>query len=185
MLKDSSPSKHNVMLSRHSNSRINATEGQEEKRPAKRIKLNHPEHEELEGRPSPTKHALAIPDSDADGDDEDLQQPSGNQKTDLESALPPISTDRAAIAAYETSHATEINTLSSEERLTTRKWVPGKSSIYVDAFNLALETVLEDESHLFDEVETKIFQCWRDLSYEAQYLYVPFSCSKIRVLVVS
>lgn len=42
----------------------------------------------------------------------------------------------------------------------------------MDAFNLALDTVLEEESHLFDEAETKVFEDWKALSYEAQYLYV-------------
>ncbi|RKF53630.1 Fanconi-associated nuclease 1-like protein [Golovinomyces cichoracearum] len=47
-----------------------------------------------------------------------------------------------------------------------------KSSIYVDAFNLALETVLEDERHLFDVKEIQIFAYWKELNYEAQFLYV-------------
>ena len=45
-----------------------------------------------------------------------------------------------------------------------------KSSLYVDAFNLALDTVLEDESYLFDEEEHKIFEVYRKLEYQAQYL---------------
>jgi len=55
-------------------------------------------------------------------------------------------------------------------RIDSRRWVRGKSSIYVDAFNLALDAVLEDEAHLFDDKETAVFAAWRDLSYEAQYL---------------
>jgi Fanconi-associated nuclease 1 len=47
-----------------------------------------------------------------------------------------------------------------------------KSSIYVDAFNLALDTVLDEESHLFDEKEMDVFRQWRELDYEAQYLWV-------------
>ena len=47
----------------------------------------------------------------------------------------------------------------------------GRSSIYVDAFNLALETVLEEESHLFNEPELAVFDNWKALDYEAQYLY--------------
>lgn len=145
-------------------------------RPSKRIRLSSPEEDNLsyESRtlsPPPSRDELIIPDSDADSDIEDLQHPVSSRKTDLESALPPIDIDKAAIAAYETSDITEGDT-SSDERLARRKWVPGRSSIYVDAFNLALDTVLEDESHLFDEAENRLFQCWRDLSYEAQYLYV-------------
>ena len=54
--------------------------------------------------------------------------------------------------------------------LNHRNWTKGKSSIYVDAFNLALETVLDDERHLFDEKEMEVFNQWRVLHYEAQYL---------------
>lgn len=44
-------------------------------------------------------------------------------------------------------------------------------SMYVDAFNLALDTVLKDESHLFSEAETEVFAKYRSLDYEAQNLY--------------
>lgn len=110
-----------------------------------------------------------IPDSEADSDDD---EPSSNftHKTNLESALPPIKTDKEAIAEYEATRAAETEGLDLRERLGQRKWVPGKSSIYVDAFNLALETVLEDEAHLFDEAEMAVFDQWRNLSYEGQYL---------------
>ena len=37
-------------------------------------------------------------------------------------------------------------------------------------FNLALDTVLDEESHLFDEAEKAVFEQWRALNYEAQYL---------------
>ncbi|KIH89717.1 fanconi-associated nuclease 1 [Sporothrix brasiliensis 5110] len=47
-----------------------------------------------------------------------------------------------------------------------------RSSIYVDAFNIALDTVLEQEEHLFNEKEKAVFSAWRSLDYEAQYLYV-------------
>lgn len=110
-----------------------------------------------------------IPDS-ATEDDEDGLPPPGSQ-TELESALPPISTDKEAIAAYEAARAAEDTAaLDLQGRLGQRKWIQGKSSIYVDAFNLALETVLDDEGHLFDEAEKRVFNCWRNLGYEAQYL---------------
>lgn len=93
------------------------------------------------------------------------------QKTDLESALPPVSTDAEAIEEYEAFKASqEENKANTEERLRDRKWIRGKSSIYVDAFNLALDTVLDEESHLFDEAEMEVFRVWRTLNYEAQYL---------------
>ena len=111
-----------------------------------------------------------IPDSEAESDDDYdfLSEP--NRKTDLESALPPVKTDKEAIAEYEATRAAEAENLDLKGRLGQRKWVAGKSSIYVDAFNLALETVLEDESHLFDEAEMAVFETWRGLSYEGQYL---------------
>ena len=112
-----------------------------------------------------------IPDSEAESDEDEEPVPNFSHKTDLESALPPVKTDKEAIAEYEATRAAEGN-LDLYERLGQRKWVKGKSSIYVDAFNLALETVLEDESHLFDEAEMAIFKLWRNLSYEGQYLWV-------------
>lgn len=118
-----------------------------------------------------SRQPAAVPDSDEESGNEDLeeQEPSSTQRTDLEQALPPIATDKEAIAEYETLRAQE-DTSNLQDRLGTRKWVQGKSSIYVDAFNLALETVLDEESHLFDEAETRVFEEWRALSYEAQYL---------------
>lgn len=44
------------------------------------------------------------------------------------------------------------------------------SSYYVDAFNMALDAVLETEAHLFNEKEKAVFNAWRHLDYEAQYL---------------
>lgn len=154
------------------------TDGQikPESRPTKRIKLSPSANDDQGHRPdrpvSPTKRALSPPVSGADSDEEETEKPSIVRRTDLESALPPIEIDGAAIAAYESSQAAKSDALSSEARLSARKWIPGRSSIYVDAFNLALDTVLEDESHLFDEGESMIFKYWQSLSYEAQYLYV-------------
>ena len=112
------------------------------------------------------------PSSEAEND-EDLRS---TQSTELESALPQVRTDKEAIAEYETSRAAGSTDLGDlYDRLGQRKWIQGKSSIYVDAFNLALETVLDDEAHLFDEAESRVFEEWRMLSYEAQYLYAP-SC---------
>lgn len=47
-----------------------------------------------------------------------------------------------------------------------------RSPIYVDAFNIALDTVLEQEEHLFNDREKAVFAAWREISYEAKYLYV-------------
>lgn len=119
---------------------------------------------------TPVRPSREIPDSEAESDDDDDLLLSGNGKTELESALLPVKTDKEAIAEYEATRAAEAEGLDLNGRLGQRKWVPGKSSIYVDAFNLALETVLEDESHLFDEAERAVFEQWRDMSYEGQYL---------------
>jgi Fanconi-associated nuclease 1 len=93
-----------------------------------------------------------------------------SSQTDLEISLPAIKIDEDAIEEYETSKNDAEPGL--HVRLRDGVWQRGKSSIYVDAFNLALETVLDEESHLFDEAEMDIFRQWRELSYESQYLYV-------------
>ncbi|KAJ5908046.1 hypothetical protein N7495_000728 [Penicillium taxi] len=96
-----------------------------------------------------------------------------SSQTDLETSLPVIQTDTNAIQEYETSHAAKIKDSDGlHARLRDSSWQKGKSSIYVDAFNLALETVLNEESHLFNEPELGVFQEWKNLSYESQYLYV-------------
>ncbi|KAF2459758.1 VRR-NUC domain-containing protein, partial [Lineolata rhizophorae] len=48
----------------------------------------------------------------------------------------------------------------------------GRRSVYVDAFEHALSTVLDDEGHLFDDAERTVFAAWRGLGYGARYLYV-------------
>jgi len=120
---------------------------------------------------SPRGFRDEIPDSDED-DESGLDEPSiPKRPTELESALPPVKTDKEAIDEYEAMRAAEDVPPDSKFRLTQRTWIKGKSSIYVDAFNLALETVLHDEAHLFDEKELEVFKQWRQLDYEAQYLY--------------
>ncbi|RAK98973.1 fanconi-associated nuclease 1 [Aspergillus ibericus CBS 121593] len=101
--------------------------------------------------------------------DNDAEIPS-NSQTELESSLPAVQTDNRAIEEYESSRA--VDEPSLEQRLRDGTWRKGRSSIYVDAFNLALETVLDEEAHLFDAAEMEVFKQWRELDYEAQYLYV-------------
>ncbi|KAL2139285.1 hypothetical protein VTI28DRAFT_5423 [Corynascus sepedonium] len=96
-------------------------------------------------------------------------------QTAFESSLPAVATDKDAIEKYEAQRASQVSSSNAEiasARIENRDWIRGKSSIYVDAFNLALDTVLEDESHLFDTKEKCVFEHWRGLGYEAQYLYV-------------
>ncbi|KAK4142599.1 VRR-NUC domain-containing protein [Dichotomopilus funicola] len=111
--------------------------------------------------------------------DQDVEEGAAIQpkhQTAFENSLPAIATDKEAIKEYEAMRASQLSQDDGEEkassRIDSRKWVRGKSSIYVDAFNLALDTVLDNESHLFDDKEKCVFAQWRDLSYEAQYLYV-------------
>ncbi|KAJ8115466.1 hypothetical protein OPT61_g2878 [Boeremia exigua] len=126
--------------------------------------------------PTPRKkrnHKDEVDGSDAENKDIVFKEEEKDTRTDLESALPPIDIGEEAVEAYEAFRASQEETSEgAEERLKDRSWVRGKSSLYVDAFNLALDTVLEEESHLFDKAETEVFRIWRDLNYEAQYLYV-------------
>lgn len=115
----------------------------------------------------PSSRRREIPDSE-DGDDEGGVALPGSP-TALESALPTIPTDKEAIEEYEAYKASE-QTL--QERPGKRSRGKGRSSIYVDAFNLALETVLQEEGALFDEAELDLFEQWQKLNYESQYLYV-------------
>ncbi|KAF2013425.1 hypothetical protein BU24DRAFT_424425 [Aaosphaeria arxii CBS 175.79] len=142
----------------------------EKSRPAKRPKLDP---SPSKPPPAPKFDSRGIPDSEAEEDDIVEEDAGPTKKTDLESALPPVKTDAEALEEYEAFKASQdADTGDAEGRLKDRKWIRGKSSLYVDAFNLALDTVLDEESHLFDEAEMDAFGQWRDLSYEAQYLYV-------------
>ncbi|KAF4962300.1 hypothetical protein FSARC_9610 [Fusarium sarcochroum] len=151
--------------------------------------LDSPNHE----RPSKRAKRQGSPDSDSDQSHhsqngasprkkfvnknpaEYEDQDEGNSRpTDIESALPPAAEGKEAIEEYEAMKSSQAT--AEDDDGTTEKtkplWIKGRSSIYVDAFNLALDTVLEEESHLFDEKESEVFKQWRDLNYEAQYLYV-------------
>ncbi|KAH7086813.1 hypothetical protein FB567DRAFT_51761 [Paraphoma chrysanthemicola] len=173
-LNSQSPSKHNQMITRFIKHPKSTNFNGEKDRPAKRQKTG-----DSPRKPPPTPRKYAdreVPDSDAEDDDVEVKiegKEEVEHKTDLESALPPVKVDDEAIEAYEAFKASQEDaTDAAGERLEKRAWVRGKSSLYVDAFNLALDTVLEDESHLFDEAETDVFRIWRELSYEVQYLYV-------------
>lgn len=172
MLQVSSPSKHNAMLGKSiphpKSTNFDREDDSFQTPPAKRLKTEPTSTTSLRKQRFNKKDLVA--DSDADSEDEIYSDQT--RRTDLESALPPIQTDREAIEAYEASRAAEQAELGLQERLDGRKWERGRTSIYVDAFSLALNTVLEDESHLFNTAELKVFEEWRSLGYEAQYLYV-------------
>jgi Fanconi-associated nuclease 1 len=166
-----SPSVHNQMITRFIKHPKSTNFDGEQDRPAKRQKTGPSPK-----KPPPTprrsvKRELA--DSDAEDDDTEVKEEDTEHKTDLESALPHVKTGEDAVKEYEAFQASqEDKTEGADERLEKRRWVRGKSSLYVDAFNLALDTVLDEESHLFNEAETEVFRIWRNLGYEAQYLYV-------------
>ncbi|OJJ99732.1 hypothetical protein ASPACDRAFT_1901137 [Aspergillus aculeatus ATCC 16872] len=106
------------------------------------------------------------------GIDHENDFPVSNSQTELESSLPAVQDDSQAIEEYEAARLASQDEPDLHQRLQDGKWRKGRSSIYVDAFNLALVTVLDEEAHLFDEVEMEVFKQWQELDYEAQYLYV-------------
>ncbi|KAM3511196.1 hypothetical protein MY11210_005132 [Beauveria gryllotalpidicola] len=94
------------------------------------------------------------------------------RSTDVENALPVTQPDEAAFEAYEQYKSSQASMKDEAPDYKKPLWMKGRSSLYVDAFNLALDTVLEDESRLFDKRELSVFSQWKSLDYEAQYLYV-------------
>ncbi|OQE26147.1 hypothetical protein PENFLA_c007G00539 [Penicillium flavigenum] len=141
----------------------------ETQRPAKRRRTfeNEDSSTDAEIRPPPSPSPSVTAEETPAADDLGIVTSS---QTELETSLPAIKTDEDAIEEYE---ALQNDTKSGlHVRLRDGAWQKGKSSIYVDAFNLALETVLDEESHLFNEAEMEIFTQWQGLSYESQYLYV-------------
>ena len=119
-----------------------------------------------------------IRDSDAESDDGENSGLAAEQSrlTEFESALPSIDVGKDAIEEYETLRASQLEADGLDPSKPEKgRWVRGRSSIYVDAFTLALDTVLEDETHLFDDKERRVFEQWRALDYEAQYLYLLYA----------
>ncbi|KAF2675470.1 hypothetical protein BT63DRAFT_445297 [Microthyrium microscopicum] len=172
-LRPQSDAKHNRMLglrTKHHLSENHADDGNAEGRHAKKPRLSD------EG----SEYGSDLPGDEVYEEIETAQPGRTNlqdkvRPTGLEIALPLVQTDQDAIDHYESSQAAKDQEEAPDgtlHRLNSRKWVPGKSSIYVDAFNMALETVLDEEEHLFSEAERVLFKNWNELSYEAQFLYV-------------
>lgn len=141
-------------------------------RPSKRLKRdNGTDSESEEPSELPVEYGpQEVAAAEAFSDETD-QRRSKERVTEFENALPPTETNEEAITEYETLRSSQSN--AGEERSgvkTAPLWIKGRSSIYVDAFNLALDTVLEEESSLFSSRESEIFKQWRSLNYEAQYL---------------
>ncbi|KAK3939155.1 VRR-NUC domain-containing protein [Diplogelasinospora grovesii] len=137
--------------------------------------LSQKSFDENETPPSARSVAFLRDEGEEASDDYDGDLPVLQHQTAFESCLPEVRIDKEAIEEYEALRSSQAEPEPSDgaaSRLESRQWVRGKSSIYVDAFNLALDTVLEDEAHLFDEREKRVFEHWRQLTYEAQYLYV-------------
>src|ERR1700760_2485357 len=106
-------------------------------------------------------------------DGDEVRELDDEKPSALEAALPHVKIDEEAIEEYEASQGekrAQQEGQSAADRLNSRKWTRGKSSIYVDAFDLALDTVLDEESSLFNDSELELFRHWRELDYEAKYL---------------
>jgi Fanconi-associated nuclease 1 len=151
-------------------SKDNAPEPDKVDRPTKRLKISEDE------QPGDTSSNLVSEEEDLAPDspsehDRFVEEEDAPSATPFESSVPDTKTDKAAIQEYEEGRANEAtSTDETRSRVEKRMWIKGRSSIYVDAFNLALDTVLEDEAHLFDQREQEVFQQWKSLSYECQYL---------------
>lgn len=163
-------------------------------RPAKRIKVaevadseDENDDKELGGlydsresspaRRPQSRGRLPIDDLSRDVSPDTDMDDRSHRPTAIESSLPAIISDEEAIEQYESFKASQGEAGadkpdSAASRLDSRKWIRGKSSLYVDAFNLALDTVLDEESHLFNARESAVFEKWRALPYESQFLYV-------------
>ncbi|CAA9957642.1 Coiled-coil domain-containing protein [Pyrenophora teres f. maculata] len=169
VLNPKSPSVHNQMITRFIKHPKSTNFDGDKDRPIKRQKTDDSPKKVPPTPRRTTKHEILNSDDENEGTM--VKEEAKEHKTDLESALPEVKSGDDAIEEYEAFKASqEEQTEGTDERLEKRTWVRGKSSLYVDAFNLALDTVLDEESHLFDEAETEVFRIWRDLDYESQYL---------------
>ncbi|RYP81313.1 hypothetical protein DL769_002042 [Monosporascus sp. CRB-8-3] len=135
--------------------------------------------EEPSSNPRSLRQTRAIQRDDTVASDLDFEsstdEPFGPPPPAIESSLPDVKLDKEALEEYEIFKSSQgdpgDNTAeTAESRFESRTWVRGNTSIYVDAFNLALSTVLDEESHLFDEKERSIFAQWNSLGFEAQFL---------------
>lgn len=147
-------------------------------RPLKKVKreespdLYSDDSESIQTRPARIQVKRDVDDGVMEEEERDDSQ-HHHQTTDIESALQTTDGEREAIEEYEALKSSQASAPDDGTTATTQPlWIKGRSSIYVDAFNLALDTVLEEESHLFDDKENEVFDQWKNLGYEAQYLYV-------------
>lgn len=124
-------------------------------------------------RPSPKRQKTSSSTSSSSSASSDSSPAAGTGDDDLERLVPDDDGDASFGIDDFTSSLPEIPEVPKEEPV-VKKFVRGTytRSIYVDAFNLALDTVLKEESYLFSEDETEVFARYRSLEYEAQHLYV-------------
>lgn len=142
-----------------------------EERPVKRVRLSEdclarqdPQTDVLDENDDPTLDSQVEDSYSSLVDENDTRAPG------FENALPENSSDE--VNAEGLTGDTQVAPGDCNFPATDSLWVKGQRSIYVDAFNLALDTVLENEAHLFDERERHVFDQWKALGYESQYLYV-------------
>lgn len=177
-----SQSHHNSMLGRkipHPHTTRFQDDGEFPEPAAKRLRRDasscssqgsESDEDELRSRWSP--HDLDLHGSKEETTIKEETDPLIGSQTDLETSLPPVKADEEAIEAYEAYRAGKEAEETIQGRVRNRSWQRGRSSIYVDAFKLALDTVLQDEAHLFNKAELAVFDAWMSLPYESQYLYV-------------
>ena len=139
-------------------------------RPTKRLKMSEDEQSEGGSSNQVSEDEDLVPNSPPTCNGGALEE-DGPTATPFESSMPETRTDSEAIHQYEEGRANDTaSTDDTRSGVEKRMWMTGRSSIYVDAFNLALDTVLEDEAHLFDQREQEVFNKWKSLTYESQYL---------------
>ncbi|CAK7271917.1 hypothetical protein SEPCBS119000_004852 [Sporothrix epigloea] len=126
--------------------------------------IRRPHHDEVQKQ----KSQVSSSDSLEDGEDE-CSGDDGNSQLIAENCEVLFEDRPAAIEVTDDALCTSFDGL---DEFQTDAPLLYRSSIYVDAFNIALDTVLEQEGHLFSEKERAVFSAWRGLDYEAQYLYV-------------
>lgn len=154
----------------------------DQSRPPKKRRFSGDSESDRESRHSPEKDGSNIDSPHSpplsvsgsiDGDDCGRGPGLESALADVEFVDDALDTVLEPVTAGEAEKGSGDHCVSKSEDLGSRntRWVRGRSSVYVDAFRLALDIVLEDESHLFDEREQRVFQEWRSLDYESQYLY--------------
>ncbi|KAK9237950.1 VRR-NUC domain-containing protein [Lipomyces kononenkoae] len=81
--------------------------------------------------------------------------------------------DDDVIDAFDESYTLSTNSQTEEENEDSQE-VEGRQwgTLYVDAFMSALNTVLENESYLFDENEHSVFEAFKNLEDDSKKLYV-------------